>query len=196
MKIDTLYVLNPEVMTYNTYFNIKKMPAIDCNNKDLINIYNLIFEYNESVDSYSQKIIFFEESYYADGYNCNDIEIVEKIAKIVGKENLFIKIHPRNPKNRFKELGYKTNTNTSIPWEVIAMNMDLSKKILLSIASVSVLTPSTMLGKQYEGVLLMNVISDKSFLKQNITCLYENVCGNYENLHVIENYKELDNIII
>ena len=76
------------------------------------------------------------------------------------------------------------------------MNMDLSKKILLSIASVSVLTPSTMLGKQYEGVLLMNVISDKSFLKQNITCLYENVCGNYENLHVIENYKELDNIII
>lgn len=195
LKIDTLYVLNPEVMTYNTYFNIKKMPAIDCNNKALINIYNLIFEYNESVDSYSQKIIFFEESYYADGYNCNDIEIVEKIANIVGKENLFIKIHPRNPKNRFKELGYKTNTNTSIPWEVIAMNMDLSKKILLSIASVSVLTPSTMLEKKYEGVLLMNVISDKSFLKQNITCLYENVCGNYENLHVIENYNELDNII-
>ena len=41
-----------------------------------------------------------------DGYNVNDVEIVEKIASIVGKEKLFVKTHPRNPENRFEKLGY------------------------------------------------------------------------------------------
>jgi len=164
---------------------------IDAGNKELVNLYNEVFKYDPSVDSYEEPIIFFEESYYADGYDVNDVEMVDKIADIVGKENLFIKTHPRNPENRFKKLGYKTNKNTSIPWEVICMNIDLSNKTLVTIASVAAIVPATMLGKKYKGILLMKVIPDDSCLKKNITNLYEKLCAEHTSLHLVNTINEL-----
>lgn len=142
-----MYAFSPEIMTYYPPFVVEKLPPIDYADKELVMLYNKIFNFNMNVDSYRQKVIFFEESYYADGYKVDDVEIVNQIASIVGKENTFVKIHPRNPENRFEKLGYYTNKNTSIPWEVIAMNLDLSDKILITIASVSVIMPCVMLGK-------------------------------------------------
>lgn len=58
------------------------------------------------------------------GAGVNDVELIEALADKVGKQNMMVKIHPRNPVNRFEKLGYKTNHNTAIPWEVIVMNTD------------------------------------------------------------------------
>lgn len=190
--IDGLFVFEPSFMTYTTSFPVIKMKNINGKNKNLVNLYNRVFDYNVEVDSYDKKVIFFEESYYADGYDVNDIEEVEKIAAIVGKENIFIKIHPRNPQNRFDELGYTTNKNISIPWEVICMNMDLKDKILVTIASVAVIEPATMLSKEYNGILLMKMISDDTCLKKDITSLYEKICKKYTYLHLVESISELE----
>ncbi len=193
--IEGMYVFEPDFMSYRPSFPVIQMKNINATENKLVNLYNSIFDYNPDVDNYDKKIIFFEESYYADGYDIDDIGEVEKIASIVGKENIFIKIHPRNPNNRFKEMGYMTNKNTAIPWEVIAMNLDLTNKILISIASVSVFVPATMLGKKYKGILLMKNIKDDSALKKNITNLYETICEMYDNIYIVKSDFELKKIL-
>ena len=194
--VNKMFVFNPEIMTYIPPFDVERMEPIDTSNKELILLYNNIFNYDPSIDSYDEPIIFFEESYYADGYNINDIQIIESIAKIVGKEKILIKIHPRNPKNRFQKLGYKTNTNTSIPWEVICMNINLNNKILISIASVATIVPATMFGQKYRGLLLLKALQDDSCLKKNITNLYEKICEEHESLQILSSMDDLKEAII
>lgn len=195
-NIEKMFVFDPKIMTYIPEFTVQKMDLIDTKNEELVALYNAIFKYDSREDAYEQPIIFFEESYSADGYDVDDIEIVEKVADIVGKKNIFIKIHPRNPENRFQKLGYKTNKNTSIPWEVICMNIDLSDKTLISIASAAAIVPATMFGKIYKGILLMKVIEDNSCLKKNITSLYKNICDEYSSLHILSSMNELEECII
>lgn len=190
-NIEKILVFNPEIMTYAPAFEVQTMAPINTCDTELLALYNTIFQYDPSVDTYEEPVIFFEESYYADGYKTNDIEVVDKISNIVGKNNILIKIHPRNPVNRFQELGYKTNKNTTIPWEVIAMNLDLSDKILVSIASAAVIVPASIFGKEYTGILLMKLLEDDSFLKKNITNLYECICAGQKNVHVVISMEEL-----
>lgn len=185
--VERMYLLTPEILTYTPKFEVIQMKPISYHNLTVVQLYNRIFGYDSSVDSYKEKVIFFEESYFADGISVNDVEMVGKIAEIIGKDNIFVKIHPRNPENRFEQLGYATNKNLSIPWEVIAMNIDLSDKILVSIASVAAIVPCTLLNKTYKGILLMKLLEDKSCLKQNITCLYEKICQENSNVITIPN---------
>lgn len=194
-NVESILVFDPSIMTYKPSFLVKSMKPIDVEDNELVETYNRVFKYDPNIDSYKEPIIFFEESYYADGHDINDVEIVKKIADIVGRENIFIKTHPRNPENRFEKLGYKTNKNSSIPWEVICMNIDLSEKTLVTIASVAAIVPATMLGKKYKGILLMKMIPDDSFLKKNITNLYEKVCKEHSCLYLVKTMQELEKCI-
>ncbi len=192
--VDGIYLFDPELITYRTEFDIIRLKKIEAD-EQLLELYNNVFNYYDSKDDYSRSVIFFEESYFADGIETNDIDVINEIARYVGKDNIFIKIHPRNPQNRFKEMGYYTNSNTSIPWEVIAMNLELEGKILISIASAAVIVPSTMLGKNYKGILLYKTLENDSFIKKNITNLYDDICEKYANLYVVKDKKELMSII-
>ena len=107
----------------------------------LIKTMNDVFDFALKVDTYSQRVIFFEESYYNDGIDVNDIEIVNDLEKQYGKENILIKRHPRNRKDRFGELGYYTSVENSVPWEVIALNIpDLDNKILVTMTSTALIS--------------------------------------------------------
>lgn len=133
-----LYVFNPQIITWEPHMEVVKIPDIKENDMELISLLNGIFAYKDIQDSYSERVIFFEESYFADGIYVRDVELVKKIENIYGKDNIFIKSHPRSKTNRFKELGYKTNKDTVLPWEVIALNINLSEKVLVSMTSSAV----------------------------------------------------------
>ena len=146
-NISQILVFNPDVMQWNPDCEIFGMDKIDRSDSYFRSMVNRIFGYETSTDRYDKKYLFFEESFYADGYAINDVELVEKLAAHVGKENIMIKIHPRNPENRFAALGYKTNRDTSIPWEVIMMNMDnVSDTVFVTIASSAILNPIMIFG--------------------------------------------------
>lgn len=196
LNVDKMFLLMPEIITYNPRFEIVKMNPLLSNEAKMLELYNRIFGYDGSVDRYEQDVIFFEESYFADEIMVNDVELVEKIASLIGKDKIFVKIHPRNPINRFKELGYMTNSNMSIPWEVIAMNIDLSEKTLVSIASVAVIEPSIMLKKKYKGILLFDILENDDCLKKNIINLYRTVCeGNDKIIFIPHNESEFMKIL-
>ena len=109
------------------------------------------------MDSYSEEVIFFEESYFADSIDVGDELIIKQIANKVGLDNFLLKIHPRNPVNRFESVGIHVNKDTSIPWEIIALNKDLNDKILITIASGSALTSLVNTNiKPKKIIMLMN----------------------------------------
>lgn len=45
-----------------------------------------------------------EEAFLDDKVPSNDLELFLETAKIVGKENIVVKLHPRNKENRFEKI--------------------------------------------------------------------------------------------
>ena len=142
-SVSSYYVFQPDKMLWTPKAAIKQIQPIS---EKLSIELGQLFDFSNCVDKYEEKYIFFEDG--AMDWSTNaDVELVKVIAEIVGKENIIVKIHPRNPVNRFKELGFKTNQDTSIPWEIIASNIDIENKVLISMYSQSVITPEVLLGR-------------------------------------------------
>lgn len=191
-NVSAMCVFNPEDMEWKPDFPVNRIPKIDCGNIKFKNAVNTTFGYENLTDSYDEKYIFFEEAYYAESGYTEDFELVKRLADIVGRENIFIKIHPRNPVNRFREAGFKTNNDTAIPWEVIALNKDLSDKRLVTIASSSILNPVSVLNSDVKCCALINCVSEKPDLLngplgKTVLRLFEKydkikICSNVEDV--------------
>ena len=161
-QTERLYLFHPQFLTW--YFPPEKIcviPPLSPSNKSFLNLANQLFKYSNNIDLYDKKVIFFEESYYAEGDDVPDIEIVNMISQYVGKDNIMIKVHPRNPINRFKELGYKTNINNSIPWELIMLNQPIENKIFVTIASGAAINPYLYLGIKVRSYSLLNCLKNR-----------------------------------
>ena len=190
--IKKYYVFNPELLIgWDFPFEISKIKKIDESTRPIL---NAVFSYGTNCDNYDCNYIFFEESYFADGQDVGDVEIVKAIANIVGKENLMVKIHPRNPENRFKKMGFITNEDTSIPWEIIALNIDLQKKKLITIASGSSITSYFVSGRSAEkSVLLYEMESiDRNMLTPSLV-VFDKICKNdsyFAYPHTIDELKK------
>ena len=160
---DFYYIFYPELMLYKTNSKIERIDVLNRNNKALTKSLNEIFDYKKVNDSYNQKYIFFEESFFWDNKNIDDLDLVLKIADVVGKENLLVKLHPRNRIDRFKDYGIATNKTIGIPWEIIQMNNDFSDKVFLTISSGSVLASKLYFGDNIKTYLLYNCTKKKPY---------------------------------
>lgn len=142
-SVSSYYVFNPQKMMWFPKAAIKQIQPIS---GKLSMALGQLFDFSNCVDKYEEKYIFFEDG--AMDWSTNaDVKLVNAIAEIVGKENIFVKIHPRNPINRFKELGFKTSQDTSIPWEIIASNIDIENRVLITMYSQCVIMPEILLGR-------------------------------------------------
>lgn len=151
-----LYIFNKELVLYKTRYPLIEIPKIDRENKKLKEILNVVFNYDKIEDSYSKKYIFLEESFFCDNKGIEDLDLILKIADIVGKENLLVKLHPRNKIDRFAQYGISTNKTIGIPWEVIQINNDFSDKVFLTISSGSVLASRLYFKDNIKTYLLFN----------------------------------------
>lgn len=139
LGIKGIFMFIPKLIEWKPDFPVHTIEKISQNDDAFVDTVNKIFNFTATNDNYSKKFLFFEDCYFADGKDIGDIEVINDIVSIIGKEALYVKIHPRNPINRFKKIGIETNTNTEIPWEVIALNMNLEDKVLITISSSAVL---------------------------------------------------------
>jgi hypothetical protein len=110
-----------------------------------------------------QKYIFMEECFSEDLGNNNDIQIVEHISNIVGKENIIIKRHPRNKENRFAKLGYFTMEQQSVPWEIFALDSRNNNHILISFSSGAALNYNFLTTSSMKSILIYRVFRDTHF---------------------------------
>lgn len=149
-SVDNYYVFRPEKMEWKPRAKLKRIAPLE---NELADELAILFDFKNCIDKYEEKYIFFEDG-LKDWEDETDVKLVQRMAEIVGKDNILVKIHPRNPVNRFANLGFKTNKDMSVPWEVIASNIDIENKILVTMYSQSIVTPYILTGKKGKSISL------------------------------------------
>lgn len=194
-RIADMWLNEPRIYSGNLKnYPIYQIPKNILKNNDtkefLLNIFG-------SCDMPSEKFVFFEESFAADSRTTNDLDLFLEIANIVGKDNIIVKRHPRNPINRFEKLGFKVMEQQNIPWEIILLNHDISDKVLISFGSSATLTPFLLYGMCPKAFLLKQLLVGRvpylenpkmsNFFKKSVTLFNQNV----QNLYYPSSIKEL-----
>ena len=179
--VKCLYVFNPSLMQWKSKpLPVAKVDFVGADNPIFIDELKIIFDIHDNIN-YPEKYIFFEESYRADGKEINDLQMLEDIANLVGKNNICVKPHPRSQRDVFTAHGFRMNTDFSIPWEVLSLFIPLENKVLMTVASVSVITPRILLGKNYKAIMLYKIASPQESLRLDIIPTYVQACKEYSD---------------
>lgn len=189
-----LYLFHPEILEWKPEFEVQKITPVF--KGETLKLINRIFEYDSLEDDYKKKVIFFEESYAGDGRPVDDVEMLDVIAQEIGKENIIVKIHPRNPINRFAQKGYITNKNRSIPWEVILINEKFEDTVFVTMASNAAMNPFFLFGKTNKAILLYKCTKMPESMYPSIVEFDDRLCSQYPEIFVIpESMDELKDVL-
>lgn len=151
-SIGNFYCFYPGI--YKGKYNAVKIPLIEKGSK-CIGTLQHAFGIDKNKLDYKEKYIFFTSVYdFEGGKPIGEFELVKKVAEIVGKDNLLIKVHPRDKRTLYSDYGFKVDKNSSIPWEVIQLSTDFDDKVFLTATSGSVLSGSFMSERPVETYYL------------------------------------------
>lgn len=155
-NIKELLLYDPDLYMVNgVNYTINSISKINCENKYICNLFNSIFGKNLLP---KEQYIFLEEPFMWDGITATDMDLVDMLAEIVGKENIRVKLHPRNGIDRFSPRGYKIFEQSKIPWEMSIMNSNLTDKIIITISSTAAFTAGLVFGKEFRSINLFDLI--------------------------------------
>ena len=102
----------------------------------------------------SERYVYLEDFFFADRCRSNDMSLFLDLAELVGMETIIVKRHPRDDANRYAPYGCKEFPTSVVPWEVQMLDGDYSRKVLLSVSSTSLLTPSLIFDYPYHVISL------------------------------------------
>lgn len=180
-NISELLLYQPDLHIESTFkCPVNSIPRISCDNKN-VKLFNSIFGKNMLP---KEKYIFLEEAFVWDGISSTDTDLINDIADIVGKENIIIKLHPRNGIDRFSKEGYKLVENSKIPWEMTIMNSDLKDKVFITVSSTSAFTAGMVFGKKFRCINLFDLmLLGKNVHVRNpkFSLFYEKLLEKYNN---------------
>lgn len=139
------YCYYPEL--YHGTMAVIPIPSISEDN-GLSNILQKVFNLNFNQDDYRYRYIYFSSTLGSEGKNpIGELELVKRIAELVGNDNLLVKVHPRDDASRFIDAGMNVDIHSNVPWEAIQMGMDFSQHVFLSITSNSAITMTLLQDK-------------------------------------------------
>lgn len=202
-KAHSIYYFAPELLCWKDIpYTIKKIDVKS--NKLFLEKLNQLFDYERLKKSglekeYNRRFLYFEESFFWSKGNNNDVEIINRISELVGKEEMAIKLHPRNEINRFEKGGYKTNKTPGIPWELIAVNLDDSdQRVFLSFSSGAVLNYKFLSNKNFKTILLYKCIGDEYYkVDSSVKMWFDRFEKEYgDSVYVPETMDDLEKILV
>ena len=192
---DTFYCLYPNM--YEGELNAVKIPPISVGDKKLIDTTEYIFQVKKDVDYGKYKCIYFESVYDMEGRGIGEKEIVLKIAEKIGKDNILIKKHPRSDDMSYEKMGMDIDNNSSVPFEVIQLNNDLSNCVLVSAMTGSVLSINAMVEKPSESWMIYPLTNYKKIdslvsFSANVEKVIKRMqsVGYFDYVDIIENEEE------
>lgn len=139
-RASSVYCFYPEF-----YRGVLKPIALPLLKQDerLLSILRQVFPVDPHASQYDRKYIMLTSVYdFEGGSPVGELELVRKIAALVGQENLLVKLHPRDFRTAYEEEGFLVDRNSDYPWEAVQLSADFSDKILLTANSGSVLSIS------------------------------------------------------
>lgn len=153
------YCFYPQLFHGNEGQRCCQIPFLDKDDKEVIGILNSIFGYC-SIE-YEEKYIYFSTSMDIDGKNIEEEWVVKQIAEAVGKDNIVIKVHPRDTRSVYQDMGLTIWKNSEIPWEIIQLNNDFRDKVFISLSSGSILNASAMLNENIRTFYIFPCVKGK-----------------------------------
>ena len=200
------FLYEPSLIGFANFNKIAPLPKIDLNDKELIEIYNYIFNYEPDEAFEKSKIIFFNSGFFYKERADQELEMLKIIEKYVKKEDFAVKFHPSVAKVPVEYEGYQTMKLKPIPFESFIMNNKSSaKKILISTCSSAMLTPKLVFGLEPQFVYLDKPIeSEKEKAKQSsafqsgtlsILNKVKAIYNNSQKVHRVSNNSEFEEFI-
>ena len=140
----------------------KRIPQVDKSVDGLIETVNTAFSYKENPVIRDAQILFMEECYWNDGLlkGNDDLELYKTIKDYYPELKSCVKMHPRTKINRFKD-DFNVIEADGIPWEVYALNMDMTNKIMISMLCSTMTSTKFLFGKETFSLLLYPMFVDK-----------------------------------
>lgn len=164
-NVQNIYVYKPDLYTGGADFvNLVELPNYGTLGEDVYAIISDVFGTAEPIE---EKLIFFEGAFWGDGMLVDEMELFLDIANHIGKDNIIVKRHPRNTVDRFTPLGFKVMPNQTIPWEVMIKDIDLSNKVLVSVASFTCFSAMEMYGRISRSLLLKNIMRGRVYFLED-----------------------------
>lgn len=157
--IKDYYCFFPELKVSHLEWNLIKIPSIKENAKQMASILKDIFRVEDIL--ITQKIIFFASSSDIDGKPYGETEIILKLAELVGKDNLLVKVHPRDSRSVYGEYGISVMENSWVPWEAMQLIGNYQDKIMCTVNSGAFITISALQGGEGKGIFLYPVVEKK-----------------------------------
>lgn len=163
-KISRYYCFYPNFKKKKFEKEIVEIPAIRKNLNQFLNLVNEIYEYEPL--NIKEKYIFFGNSMCIDGTCDQEPSVIKKVADKIGIENLIVKIHPRERKEIYQNIGVKVMENAFLPWEIYYLNFNFESQIFLSTVSNAFLNAFMLKEKNAKGVFLFPLIEENDYIKQ------------------------------
>lgn len=191
------YFFSPELIQYDLQVPICTIPKINKNSWIIYNLVNKVFKYDEGeVDA---EYIYLEDFSYVEGNLTDDIEMINIIKNFCDKKGkkIAVKLHPRSPDNRFKNIGINT-VKTNAPLEII-MSSSKDTKVLITIASGGPIICLNNFDSDIYVIMLYKCSKYKSYILDNKAFeryVYSTIEMNDANrLFIPENLEQLQAVL-
>ena len=163
--VKNYYCYFPQLKKANGW-NFIKIPSITENIERYIEILNYVFEYQPK--PIKEKYIYFASSSDIDGNPYGETDLILRLGKKLG-DDLIVKVHPRDNRDIFANSNIKTMKASSVPWELVQMNLKDRDKIFLTVNSGAFVSITAILNsKSIKGFYLLDEITkkDDAFIKR------------------------------
>lgn len=158
------------------YVAIRDFPISEIPNISSVDMKALLYSIFGKPMAPREQFIFFAEPFIEKGLTSDDVNILDRIAEIVGKKNITVKLHPRCIKERYiyKRHGYTIFEDDSV-WEVLALDSQINSKVLISVSSNSLNTPWVITGQSPFVIYLYKImkLSMRSHVKEPLYKEYQ-----------------------
>jgi hypothetical protein len=160
--ITTSYVLEPDCVATNE-FELKRIPKIDViKDRELFEIMNRVFAY-KPVDL-DAKMLYLYNPITPDRALNELRDVILGIASKYGEHSIIYKDHPRLPAGGYDGID-KIPKEKETLWEVMAMNANLSDKIMISHCSTAMYLPKFLFDHEPVLIFLHKLIPSDVLLK-------------------------------
>ena len=161
-KLHTFYCFYPEF--YDGKLSTAKIPPLEHDDAWMRDTLCFLFDVDAEKLVYDRKFLYFAsmlDSEVVKGES-GEFEILKSIVDVVGKDNIMVKLHPReNAPERYRELGVAIDTNSDVPFEVIQLVKDFSDKVFITCLSSSTINLATILPRRSKTYLTYGMLPEK-----------------------------------
>lgn len=142
----SFYCFNPEL--YYGSLEPRSVPKISSKDKSLSEILCRIFDINNEDVQYDKKFVFFTSMIDKEkGVPGGELFILSLISKVIGKENVIVKKHPRDEADEYSSFGYKVDSYSRVPFEIIQLLFNFKDYVFITTLSGSVLSINSIIEK-------------------------------------------------